>query len=68
MARMLARRLARLAASAAVIALVGWLGARWQARRLPGSVTRTFEYAGHERTYTLHPGSPTPKTALVLLL
>lgn len=65
---MLARRLTRLAVSAAVIVLVGWLGARWQARRLPGSVSRMFEYAGRERTYSLHPGSATPKTALVLLL
>ncbi|MEO8184520.1 MAG: PHB depolymerase family esterase [Deltaproteobacteria bacterium] len=65
---MLARRLARLAVSAAIIALLAWLGDRWQARRLPGSVTRTFEYAGGERTYTLHPGSATSKTSLVLLL
>jgi polyhydroxybutyrate depolymerase len=65
---MLARRLARLAVSAAVIALVGLLAARWQSRQPPGSVARRFEYAGHERAYLLHPGSATPKTALVLLL
>lgn len=65
---MLARRLARLAVSAAVLALVGMLGTRWQARLLPGSVPRKFDYAGRERTYILHPGSAKPKTALVLLL
>src|SRR3954471_21447708 len=65
---MLLRRLARLAATMTAIALVGYIGSRWQARQLPGTVARTFSHTGRERRYLLHPGSATPKTALVLLL
>jgi polyhydroxybutyrate depolymerase len=65
---MRARRFARFAVTAAVIAGVGWLGSRWQARLLPGSVVRKLDHDGVERSYVLHPGSAKTKTALVLLL
>jgi len=65
---MLARRLARFAITAAVIAAVAFLGSRWQKRLPPGSVARKLSHGGAERSYILHPGSATSKTALVLLL
>jgi polyhydroxybutyrate depolymerase len=68
MARMRARRLARLSLTAAAIAAVWFLGSRWQKRLPPGSIARKLSHGGLERSYLLHPGSARSKTALVLLL
>jgi len=65
---MRARRLARFAVTAAVIAGVSVLGSRWQARVLPGTIARKLSLDGSERTYFLHPGSASTKAGLVLLL